>query len=343
MSATSFPPAPAVRIREPGGPEVLEPFELLLPPPPPGCVRVQVAASGVNRADLLERRGGYAAPAGTPPGVPGLEYAGVVEAVGEGCTLRKVGDRVMGLVGGGGYAAALNAPERETIRIPDGVDTLEAAALPEALLTAWDAAFLQGGLTAGQTLLVHAVGSGVGTQALQLARWAGARVVGTSRTGEKLRRAQRLGLEEAFSVDTSEPDWPDRVRQATGGRGVDVVLDLVGGGYAEGTLRTLAPGARWIVVGVPSGRTAQLDFRRLMGLRATLRGTVLRSRPPEEKARLARLFEERVVPGIASGDLQPIIEQVFPGARAAEAHALLESNRTFGKLLLAWNGEDRTR
>jgi NADPH:quinone reductase len=327
---------PCIRIREPGGPDVLELDMLELPELQPNEVRVRVAASGVNRADLLERRGGYAPPPGAPPRVPGLEYAGVVEAVGKGCTLRKVGDRVMGLVGGGGYAAALQVDERETVRVPEGTGSVEAAALPEALITAWDAALLQGGLTAGEMLMVHAVGSGVGTAALQLARWAGARVVGTSRTAEKLARAEPLGLERSLAVDTSEAGWPERVRAATGGRGVDVVLDLVGGGYAPDTLETLAPGARWVVVGVPSGREATLDLRRLMGLRALVRGTVLRTRPAEEKAWLARRFEERVVPGIESGAIRPVLEQVLPASEAAEAHRLLESNRTFGKVLLRW-------
>jgi NADPH:quinone reductase len=328
---------PCIRIREPGGPEVLELTTVELPAPGPTEVRVRVASSGLNRADLLERRGGYAPPPGAPPRIPGLEYAGVVDAVGEGCTLRRVGDRVMGLVGGGGYAAALLVDERETIRVPEGTETVEAAALPEALMTAWDAAFLQGGLAAGETLLVHAVGSGVGTAALQLARWAGARVVGTSRTSDKLQRAESLGLEPSMAVDTSVDGWPGRIREATGGRGVDVVLDLVGGGYAPGTLETLAPGARWIVVGVPSGREAQLDLRRLMGLRALVRGTVLRTRPAEEKAWLARRFEERVVPGIESGAIRPVLEGVFPAREVVEAHRLLESNRTFGKVLLRWD------
>jgi NADPH:quinone reductase len=327
---------PCIRIAEPGGPEVLVPGELTLPPLGPRQVRVRVRASGVNRADLLERRGAYPAPSDAPRGVPGLEYAGVVEAVGPACTLRAPGDRVMGLVGGGGYAAAVQVDEAETLRIPEGTETLHAAALPEAFVTAWDAAFLQGGLEAGETLLVHAVGSGVGTAALQLALWAGARVVGTSRTADKLERAAALGLDPAGAVESGDPDWPERVRAATAGRGVDVVLDLVGGGYAPGTLATLAPRARWIVVGVPSGAEATLDLRRLMGLRARMQGTVLRSRPPAEKAELARRFEAAVVPAFEAGALEPVIDRVLPAGDAAEAHRLLEANDTFGKVLLAW-------
>jgi NADPH2:quinone reductase len=335
----------AIRIREPGGPEVLELVRITLPPLLPHEVRVRVHASGLNRADLLERRGGHQPQPGAPPRIPGLEYAGTVEAVGSACTLRSVGDRVMGILGGGAYAEVVQVAERETIRVPAGVGLEEAAALPEAWLTAWDAAFLQGGLGAGETLLVHAVGSGVGTAALQLARWAGARVVGTSRTLEKLEDARHLGLEHG--VLTGEEGaalgpWPERVRAATGGAGVDVVLDLVGGGYAGGTLQALAPHARWIVVGIPSGREAALDLRTLMGLRASIRGTMLRSRPPEEKATLARAFERQVVPGFEPHPdgrpraLRGVVDRVLPAESVVEAHRLMEANRNFGKLLLAW-------
>ena len=328
----------AICIPEPGGPEVLAFTRVELPPLLPDQVRVRVRASGLNRADLLERRGGYAPPPGAPPRVPGLEYAGVVEAVGSACTLRQVGDRVMGIVAGGAYAEVVHVAERETLRVPEASDLVEAAAIPEAFLTAWDAAFRQGGLAPGETLLVHAVGSGVGTAALQLGRWAGARVIGTSRTAEKLGRASDLGLEHGVLTGTGEAhaSWPAQVRAASGGHGVDVVLDLVGGGYAPGTLDTLAPGARWIVVGVPSGREASLDLRRLMALRAGLRGTMLRSRAPEEKADLARGFEATVMHGFDRGALRPVVDRVFPAEEVVEAHRLMESNRNFGKILLAW-------
>jgi len=328
----------AICIPEPGGPEVLAFTRIRLPPLQADQVRVRVRASGLNRADLLERRGGYAPPPGTPPRVPGLEYAGVVEAVGSACTLRRVGDPVMGIVGGGAYAEAVQVPERETLRTPEASDLVEAAAIPEAFLTAWDAAFRQGGLAPGETLLVHAVGSGVGTAALQLGRWAGARVIGTSRTAAKLDRAAKLGLEHGVLTDGGDApaSWPARVRTASGGRGVDVVLDLVGGGYAPGTLETLAPGARWIVVGVPSGREATLDLRRLMSLRATLRGTMLRSRAPEEKADLARSFEATVLRGFDQGVLRPVVDRVLPAEEVADAHRVMESNRNFGKILLTW-------
>ncbi|CAN5630230.1 NAD(P)H-quinone oxidoreductase [soil metagenome] len=336
----------AIRIREPGAPDVLELTRIELPPLLPHEVRIRVHASGLNRADLLERRGGYAPPPGAPPRIPGLEYAGVVDAVGSACTLREVGDPIMGIVGGGGYAESIHVPERETIRAPAGLDFVEAAAIPEAFLTAWDAAFRQGGLAPGETLLVHAVGSGVGTAAVQLARWAGARVIGTSRTAGKLEQARDLGLEHtvltaaesAAGSAAGSGDWAAEVRAATpGGRGVDVVLDLVGGGYAPETLETLADGARWIVVGIPSGREASLDLRSLMTRRASIRGTMLRSRPSEEKAELARAFEDTVLNGFEDGPLRPVIDRIFPAAGVVEAHRHMESNRNFGKILLNWS------
>ncbi|TVP45492.1 MAG: NAD(P)H-quinone oxidoreductase [Gemmatimonadales bacterium] len=328
----------AIRIREPGEPEVLEPARIELPPLLPHEVRVRVRASGLNRADLLERRGGHVPQPGTPPGIPGLEYAGVVDAVGAACTLRDVGDPVMGIVGGGGYAEALHVSERETIRVPEGMDLVEAAAIPEAFLTAWDATFRQAGLAPGETLLIHAVGSGVGTAALQLARWAGARVIGTSRTADKLEEARELGLGCAVLTGDESTDWAAEVRAGSpDGRGVDVVLDLVGGGYASRTLETLAQGARWIVVGIPSGREARLDLRGLMMRRASIRGTMLRSRPSEEKAELARSFEDTVLNGFEEGALRPVIDRVFPSEETVEAHRYMESNRNFGKILLAWS------
>lgn len=339
--ATEACTARAIRIREPGGPEVLESVQVTLPPLHPGELRVRVRTSGLNRADLLERRGGYTPPPGAPPRIPGLEYAGVVEAVGPGCTLRKVGDAVMGIVGGGGYAEVVQVAERETILVPPGLPLETAGAIPEAFLTAWDALFLQAGLEAGETVLIHAAGSGVGTAATQLARRAGARVLGTSRTLAKLEAAASLGLEEGILAEDSVASWPEAVLEATGGRGVDVVLDLVGGGYAPGTLKTLALHARWIVVGVPSGRAATLDLRLLMGRRASVRGTLLRSRPPEEKAWLARRFEERVAHGFVAAGREPaplraVVDRVWPADEVAEAHRAMEANRNFGKLLLRW-------
>lgn len=323
----------AVVITRPGDPDVLEVRSVARPEPGEGDVLVRVAASGVNRADLLQRRGHYPAPEGFPQDIPGLEYAGTVEAVGAGVTRWRPGATVMGITGGGGYAEYLVAAAEGVIPVPEGVDVVAAGAIPEVFVTAWDAVFVQEGLTSGETLLVHAVGSGVGTAALQLGRAFGARVIGTSRTPEKLERAAALGLEHAVVGDDA---WPERVMEITGGRGADVILDLVGGPYLAGNQRVLAPGGRHVVVGVTGGPKAEVDLRALMGRRGSIRGTVLRARSPEEKAAIAAGFTRAVVPRFEEGALRPVVDQVLSAEQAAEAHRLVETNRTFGKILLRW-------
>lgn len=323
----------AVVITEPGGPEVLKVRTVRLPKPGPEEVRVRVSTSGVNRADLLQRQGSYPAPEGYPEDIPGLEFAGKVEAVGPGVTAWKAGQRVMGITGGGGYAEAVVSPASTLVPIPDHLDLRHAGAVPEVFMTAYDAIRLQEGLREGETLLVHAVGSGVGTAALQIALALGCRVIGTSRTPEKLERASHLGLEEPVLGDGA---WPDRVLERTGGEGVDVILDLVGGAYLAGNQRVLARGGRHIVVGVPSGPRAEIDLRALMGRRGSIRGTVLRARPVAEKAELARAFREEVLPMLDSKAVRPVVDRVFSPDDAGEAHRWMKANRNFGKLLLEW-------
>lgn len=322
----------AVRIREFGGPEVLELFEFTPRPPGFGEILVRVEAAGLNRADLLQRRGLYPAPPGSPAEIPGLEYAGVVEEAGEGAGW-KVGDRVMGIVGGGAMATHLTVSEREAIPIPAGMSATDAAAIPEVFLTAFDALFVQGGLCLGERLLVHAVGSGVGTAALQLAREAGVFTLGTSRTREKLDRCREMGLDVAILTDGR---FAEEVRAGTGGKGADVVLDLVGASYLEENLAALAPRGRIVCVGLLGGAKGNFPLGALLQKRATLIGTVLRSRPSEEKALLTQRFTREVLPLFEDGRLQPVVEAVFPFDRIAEAHRLLESNRTFGKIVLSW-------
>jgi NADPH2:quinone reductase len=323
----------AVVITEPGEAEVLRVATVPRPKPGPGDVLVRVAASGVNRADLLQRRGAYAAPEGFPQDIPGLEFAGTVEATGPGVGSWKPGDAVMGITGGGGYAEFLVAAADTVIPVPRGVSVPDAGAIPEVFITAWDALFLQEGLSAGETLLVHAVGSGVGTAALQLGRAFGASVIGTSRTPGKLERAAELGLEHAVRGDER---WPERVLELTRGRGVDVILDLVGGPYLAGNQRVLAGRGRHVVVGVTGGARAEVDLRALMGRRGSIRGTVLRARSPQEKAEVASGFTRAVVPRFEDGSLKPVVDRLFPADEAAAAHRLLESNDTFGKVLLRW-------
>lgn len=323
----------AVVIRTPGGPDVLELAEVPEREPARGEVRVAVKASAVNRADLMQRRGAYPAPAGWPQDVPGLEYAGVVESLGAGVDSLAVGDRVMGLVGGGGHAEYVVVHEREALRVPDRLSLEEAAAVPEAFITAHDALFTRLGLASGEWLLIHAVGSGVGTAALQLARAASARVVGTSRSEWKLERAtSQYGLD--VPVDASD-GFADAVRNATTG-GVDAILDLVGGAYLADSLRVLRTLGRQVVVGLTSGRSAELDMGLLLSKRLTLVGTALRSRSLEEKIVATRLFARQALPLLADGRVRPVVHETLPMGRAGDAHRLLEQNRTFGKVVLAW-------
>lgn len=320
-------------ITEFGDPEVLEVREVPRPKPGPREALVRVAASGINRADLVQRVGKYPAPPGFPKDIPGLEYSGTVVELGSEVSLWSEGDRVMGILGGGGYAEYVTVHERTAIRIPAGVETGVAGAIPEVFMTAYDAMFRQMNLSEGETVLIHAVGSGVGTAAVQLTQSAGVRAIGTSRNRDKLDRALGLGLDVGVLGDE---DWPHRVMEASGGRGVDLVLDLVGGSYLEGNLTVLASGGRQIVVGVPSGPKAQIDLRLLMRKRALIKGTVLRARPLEEKIGLAREFEHRVCPLFAARRAVPIVDKTFTPEDAPDAHRYLQENKNFGKLLLLW-------
>jgi NADPH:quinone reductase len=323
----------AVVITRAGGPEVLEIRDRPMPEPGPGEIRVRVRASALNRADLLQRRGRYPAPPGAPQEVPGLEYAGEVDAVGEGTGLWAVGNRVMGIIGGGGHAEYVVVHEREAVRVPHNLGWEEAAAVPEVFFTAYDALFRHLNLLVGERLLIHAVGSGVGTAALQLAHAAGAITLGTSRTLAKLERAAAMGLD--VGIDGKSDDWVGAVEDASEG-GVHAVLDLVGGGYFNGNLRVLCVGGRLVVVGTVSGTEVQLDLGLLMRKRIRMIGTVMRSRPLEEKMALAREFSKSVLPLLASGRIHPIVDGVYPFPNIAEAHQRMEDNDSFGKLVLTW-------
>lgn len=324
----------AIVVSRPGGPEVLQEVERPVPEPGPGEIRVRVHASAVNRADLLQRRGLYPAPPGAPQDIPGLEYAGEVDALGEGAGLWAVGSRVMGIVGGGGYAEYVVVHEREAMRIPQGLSFEEGAAIPEAFLTAYDALFRRLELEMGERVLIHAVGSGVGTAAVQLAHAAGAMTLGTSRTAGKLQRAGELGLD--VGIDTSKEELASALESATGGHGVDAVLDLVGGKTLETSLPVLAQGGRVVVVGTVAGSRVELDLGLLLRRRIRIVGTVLRSRPLEEKIALAREFSGTVLPLISSGKIRPVIDRAYPFSRVADAHRQMEENDSFGKIVLTW-------
>ncbi|HSO36324.1 MAG TPA: NAD(P)H-quinone oxidoreductase [Labilithrix sp.] len=326
----------AIVIVKPGGPEVLELREVALPEPSPGQVRVRIRACAVNRADLLQRMGMYPAPADAPADIPGIEIAGEVEAVGAGVTELAEGDRVFGLVGGGAYAEAVAVHARTLARIPSNLDFTQAAAMPEAFLTAYDAMVLQGGLEAGDTLLVHAVGSGVGTAAVQIARAIGARAIGTARTAAKLGRASELGMTAGVVPETRNgaPVFADRVKELTNGKGVDVVLDLVGGLYVPESLAALREKGRHVLVGLLAGPSAEIDLGMVLRRRLRLMGTVMRARPLEEKILAAQVLERRLAPLFASGALAPVVDRVFPLGRAGEAQAYVATNEGFGKVVL---------
>ncbi len=324
----------AVVIRAPGGPEVLELRDLPEPEVPFGHVRIAVRFAGVNRADLLQRAGFYPAPPGVPPDIPGLEYAGVVDAVGAGARRFEPGARVYGLVAGGAYAEKLVVHEREAVLVPAGLGDDAAAAAPEAFVTAYDALVVRGRLAPGERVLVHAAGSGVGTAGVQIARALGCFVVGTSRTADKLERCRELGLDAAV-VPGKGGAFAEAVRDATSGAGVDVVLDLVGGGYFAETLAACAPRARVVVVGLTAGASADLALGELLRKRLEVIGTVLRSRPLEEKIEAARLLDRHLGPWLARGVVRPVIDRVLSLADAGAAHAHVASNLSFGKVLLA--------
>jgi len=309
------------------------------PPPEPQAdrVRVRVRAAGANRADILQLRGHYPPPPGYPQDIPGLEFAGEVEAVGPEVRSWLPGQRVFGIIAGGAQAEYVVVPENHLAEIPANLDWAEAAGVPEVFFTAHDAMFTQAALTIGETLLVHAAGSGVGTAAIQLAHATGAKVFGTSRTADKLVRAEEFGLNGSITVKENPAAFVDAVRDWTAGRGVDVVLDLVGGAYFEANLSVLAPRGRIMLVGTTSGSKATLDFGITMSKRLKIMGTVLRTRSNEEKAAVTRLFARQVVPLLAEGTVKPVIDRVFRVEEVREAYARIESNETFGKVILMFD------
>jgi putative PIG3 family NAD(P)H quinone oxidoreductase len=327
----------AIVISRFGGPEVLELRDVPTPAPARGEVRVRVRATAVNRADLLQRMGLYPAPPDSPREIPGLELAGEIDAVGEGVADWSVGDRVLGLCGGGSYAEAAVLPARAVARMPDGLSFTDAAAIPEAFITAWDALVVQGRLAAGETALIHAAGSGVGLAALQIARAVGARTAGTARTRDKLDRARPYGLDADVLVG-GDGKFAPAVLQATGGRGADLVLELVGGRYLAEDLACVAPRARILLVGLMGGASADLDQRQILSKRIQITGTMLRNRPLEEKIAAVQQMARHLMPLFQGGALRAVVDRVFPLAQAADAHAYVASNASFGKVVLATRG-----
>jgi len=304
------------------------------PKPTADRVRVRVRAAGLNRADILQRLGRYPAPPGYSPDIPGLEFAGEVESVGEDARAWKTGDRVFGITGGGAQAEYVTVPEATLARIPDILDWVQAAAIPEVFMTAHDALFTQCELQMGERVLIHAAGSGVGTAASQLVKTAGATAYGTSRTPEKLERAKEFGLSESIAVGSEPSKFSETVKEWTDGQGVNVILDLVGAPYLKANLESLATKGRLIFVGTTGGAKAEIDYSIVMRKRLRIMGTSLRTRSLEEKATANRLFAEHVVPLLASGSVRPVVDSVFKMDEVREAHRRIESNETFGKVIL---------
>jgi putative PIG3 family NAD(P)H quinone oxidoreductase len=320
-----------VEISTPGPPEVLKLVERPDPVAGRGEVLIRVAAAGVNRPDVMQRRGLYPPPPGASD-LPGLEVGGTIEALGDGVTGWRVGDRVCALVSGGGYASLCAAPAPQCLPVPAGMDPVTAAAIPETFFTVWTNVFDRGRLRSGETALFHGGSSGIGTTAIQLASARGARVLATAGSDRKCRACEQLGAERAINYRTE--DFVDVVKQITNGRGMDLILDIVGGDYIPRDLASLAVDGRLVVIGFMGGDTATIDFRRVLGRRLTITGSTLRPRSVEEKGQIAAALRREVWPLLESGKVEPVIYRTFPLGDAAAAHRLLESSEHIGKIVL---------
>jgi putative PIG3 family NAD(P)H quinone oxidoreductase len=328
----SVPPTMnAVAITTPGGPEVLRLTQQPTPKPEPGQLLVKVAAAGVNRPDVAQRAGSYPPPAGHSP-LPGLEVAGEVVEAGAGATRWKVGDKVCALVNGGGYAEYCIAEETSALPVPPGFDMVRAAALPETFFTVWNNVFDRGRLAPGEWFLVHGGSSGIGTTAIQLASAFGARVIATAGSAEKCQACLDLGADRAVNYKTE--DFVTTAKEATGGKGVDVILDMVGGDYTDKNIVMAAEDGRIVQIATLGGVEAKVNLARLMMKRLTLTGSTLRPRTREVKAGFARALEERVWPLLATGKVKVVIDSTFPLAEAAAAHRRLETSQHVGKIVL---------
>ena len=321
----------AVEITHPGDPDVLVAVERPRPSPGAGEVLIRVAAAGVNRPDVFQRRGRYPPPPGASD-IPGLEVAGTVEERGPAVREFAVGDRVCALVAGGGYAEYCAAPAPQCLPVPAGLDLVSAAAIPETFFTVWTNVFERGRLQASETMLVHGGSSGIGTTAIQLAHARGARVCATAGSAEKCAACERLGAERA--INYREEDFVAIVRELTGGRGVDVVLDMVGGDYFAQNIDSLAVEGRLVEIATLQGAKAELNIQTIMQRRLTITGSTLRARSVAEKGAIARAVHEQVWPLLESGAVKPIVHATFPLRDAAEAHRVMESSRHIGKLVL---------
>ena len=324
----------AAVIRKFGGPEVLEVLDVPQPEPQRGEVLVRVHASGLNRADLLQRQGKYPPPAGAPQEIPGMEFAGEVAKCGDAATAWKPGQRVFGVVAAGAHAEYLVTHERALAEAPRELAWAQAGGIPEAFITAHDAMWKQAELRLGESVLVHAVGSGVGLAAVQLARTMNANVYGTSRTQSKLDEAAKYGMNGGLLLKNDLAALSDFAKKVTGGKGFDVVLDLAGGPYVGASVAAMAAKGRILLIGTVAGAETQLNLGQMLFKRVRMVGTVLRARPLEEKIQVTQAFAKEVVPLFASGVLKVVIDAEFPLDNIQDAHRRLESNETFGKVVL---------
>ena len=327
------PPATmiAIRIDGKGGPEVLVPAEVPVPQPGAGQILVKVAAAGVNRPDVQQRMGAYPPPPGHSP-LPGLEIAGEVVAIGDGVQRFKPGDKVCALVNGGGYAPYCVAEDVQALPVPAGLSMTEAAGLPETVFTVWNNVFERGRLAPGEWFMVHGGTSGIGTTAIQMAKAFGARVIATAGSGDKVKVCRDLGAD--VGIDYRTQDFVKEARNATGGRGVDVILDMVGGDYTERNIVAAAEDGRIVQIAALGGAEARINVARLMMKRVTLTGSTLRPRTRAVKAGFARVIEERVWPLVAAGRIKVLVDSTFPLVQAADAHRRMETSAHVGKIVL---------
>ncbi len=321
----------AIEIKEAGGPEMLVMVERPTPEPGANEVLVHVAAAGVNRPDVLQRKGMYPPPPGASD-LPGLEVSGTIARVGPGVTTWRQGDQVCGLVSGGGYAEYCIVPAPQCLPLPRGVDLVHAAAIPETTFTVWTNVFERGRLAAGESILIHGGSSGIGTTAIQLAKARGAQVFATAGSADKCRACEQLGAERAFNY--RDTDFVAAVKEATNGRGVDVILDMVGGDYLQRNVEALAIEGRLVMIGRQRGMKSELDIMPILRKRLTLTGSTLRTRSVAEKGALAAAVHEHVWPLFAAGRVRVIVHQTFPLAQASDAHRLMEESSHIGKLVL---------
>ncbi|MFT0859108.1 NAD(P)H-quinone oxidoreductase [Ancylobacter sp. G4_0304] len=321
----------AIGLPTPGGPEALVPEQRPVPVPGKGEILVKVAAAGVNRPDVMQRKGYYPPPPGASD-IPGLEISGVVVALGEGVTRWKLGDKVCALVSGGGYAQYCLADDASALPVPAGLSMVEAAALPETFFTVWTNVFDLAGLKAGESFLVHGGTSGIGTTAIQLAKAFGASVFTTAGSAEKCAVCRELGADVA--IDYKTEDFVAVVKEKTGGKGVNVILDMVGGSYIARNYEAASPQGRIVQIAFMEGSKVQIDYMRLMLKRLSHMGSTLRSRPKAEKAAIAAAIAEKVWPLVEAGTVKPVMDQVFPLEKASEAHARMETSAHIGKIML---------